>query len=112
GLYDLAYWRMWEHLKLQHGAEGQGLSERFTQFYGLLLERYVVELLRSVYDADGKKRLFAEAEAQPVQGGADAAIFLDDRVILVEVTKTDLRYFETLPKGDLTTSTTDFARTL
>lgn len=111
GLYDLAYWRIWEHLKLEHGADGEALQQKFTQFYGQILERYVVELLRSVYDADGTKRVFAEAEAQPAQGAADAAIFLGDRVILIDVTKTDLQYFKTLLKGDLTSFNADFART-
>jgi len=110
GLYSHAYWRVWEHLKTQHGAEGAALSARYTQFYGQLLERYVVELLRSVYDA-GAKRVFAEQEAQPAQGAADAAVFLDDRVILVEVTRTELRYFPTLLAGDLDNFKDDLART-
>lgn len=110
GLYNLAYWRVWEHLKRDHPPGGDALSARFSQFYGQVLERYVVELLQSVYDA-GAKRVFPENEAQPPAGAADAAIFLDDRVILVEVTKTDLRYFETLLKGDLANFDQDLART-
>lgn len=111
GLYSHAYWRVWEHLKTKHGAEGNALSAQFTQFYGQVLERYVVELLSSVYDADGTKRVYAEAEAQPAQGAADAAVMLDDRVILVEVTRTELRYFETLLKGDLENLDKDLVRT-
>ena len=111
GLYDLAYWRVWEHLKFEHGPQGEALSQTFTQFYGQILERYVVELLRSVYDADGTKRVYAEVEAQPAVGASDAAVFLDDRVLLVEVTKTDLQYFDTLLTGDLASFNADFART-
>ncbi len=110
GLYSHAYWRVWEHLKTQHGAEGNALSATYTQFYGQVLERYVVELMRSVYDTGGK-RVFAEEEAQPAQGAADAAVFLDDRVILVEVTRTELRYFPTLLAGDLDNFKNDLART-
>jgi hypothetical protein len=111
GLHDVAYWRIWEHLKLDHGADGAALPQRFTQFYGQILERYVVELLRSVYDTNGTKRVFAEAEAKPSEGAADAAVFLDDRVILIDVTKTDLQYFKTLLQGDLASFNADFART-
>lgn len=109
GLYSHAYWRVWEHLKKEH-ADGDALSATYTQFYGQVLERYVVELLRSVYDV-GAQRVFAEAEAQPAQGAADAAVFLDDRVILVEVTRTELRYFPTLLAGDLDNFNNDLART-
>jgi hypothetical protein len=111
GLYDLAYWRVWEHLERDHGSEGPPLRAKFTQFYGLVLERYVLKLLQSQYDTPDTKRVFPESEAQPPQGAPDVAIFLDDRVILVEVTKTDLRYFETLLKGDLAGFDKDFART-
>ncbi len=109
GLYSHAYWRVWEQLKKEHGADGDALSARFTQFYGQVLERYVVELLRSVYDA-GQKRVYAEAEAQPAKGAADAAVFLDDRIILFEVTRTELRYLETLLKGDLANLDKDLSR--
>jgi hypothetical protein len=111
GLYSHAYWRVWEHLKDQHGDDGKALSAQFTQFYGQVLERYVVELLRSVYDADGTQRVYPEADAQPPTGAADAVVFLDDRVILVEVTRTELRYFETLLKGDLENLDRDLVRT-
>lgn len=110
GLYSHAYWRVWEHLKTEHGKEGNALAARFSQFYGQVLERYVVELLRSIYDK-GQRRVFAEAEAVPAQGAADAAVILDDRVILFEVTRTELRYFETLLKGDLANFDADLART-
>jgi hypothetical protein len=111
GLYDLAYWRVWEHLEREHGSEGPALRDKFTQFYGQVLERYVFKLLQSEYDTPDTKRVFAESEAKPPQGAPDVAIFLDDRVILVEVTKTDLRYFDTLLKGDLASFDKDFART-
>src|SRR5207249_7234292 len=59
GLYSHAFWRVREHLKTREA--GEALSARYTQFYGQVLERYVVELLRSVYDV-GAKRVFAEHE--------------------------------------------------
>jgi hypothetical protein len=111
GLYSHAYWRVWEHLKKEHGADGGALSAKFTQFYGQVLERYVVELLRSVYNADGIRRVYPEADAQPAAGAADAAVILDDRLILIEVTRTELRYFETLLKGDLENLDEDLVRT-
>lgn len=110
GLYSAAYWRVWEHLKKDHGSDGDALASRFSQFYGERLERYVLELVRSVYDA-GEKRVFAEAEAAPPKGAADVAVILDDRMILFEVTRTELRYFQTLLEGDLNNVDADLART-
>jgi hypothetical protein len=107
GTTSAIYWRLHDHLRDAHG---DALRQKFTQFYGAIFERYVLELLRSVFDK-GEKRVFAEAEAQPPVGAADAAIFLPDRVLLVDATKTYLRYDQTLLAGDLIAYKADIART-
>jgi hypothetical protein len=107
GLSTLAYWRVADHLKADHGEQERA---KFTQFHALILERYVVNLLRSAHDGD-KKRVFAEADANPAEGAADAAIFLDDRVLFVEVTRTQLRYLDTVMTGDLRAFDADVKRT-
>ncbi|MDE3111515.1 MAG: hypothetical protein KGK34_01075 [Chloroflexota bacterium] len=108
GVYDLAYWRVADHVREAHG--GSPAFLRFTQFFAELLERYVADLLRSVYDA-GAKRVFVEAEAVPPKGAPDVTVFLEDRVLMFEVTKTQLRFFDTVLRGDLASFDADVART-
>jgi hypothetical protein len=107
GATTAIYWRLHDHIRDVHG---DAQRQKFTQFYAAIFERYIVELLRSVCD-DGGKRVFAEAEAQPPQGAADAVVFFTDRVLFVEATKTYLRYDQTLLAGDLVAYRQDIART-
>lgn len=107
GAYDLAYWRVADHLKEAHG---ENAFLKFTQFYAQIFERYVAELVRSAYDLD-EKRVYVEAEARPPKGAPDVAIFLPDRVLMIEVTKTQLRYVETVLAGDIASFDADLVRT-
>jgi len=105
-LNDGIYWVLHDHIRDVHG---EAQRSRFTQFYAWLFEKFVLDFTRSAMTGDAH-RVYGEADATPSTAAADVAVWRGTAWGLIEVTKSAIRYDETLLTGDLKAIRSDIAR--